>query len=105
LSQKNLKQTLRNFKFKSERVQRQSLCFGEWAYAIDSLLPDIRKLNKAREATNPLLVKTIEGIQSDMDETYPGLGKKLIDGSCKASDVAVHPIYYVSTNREEDTEL
>jgi hypothetical protein len=47
--------------------------------------------------------KHIDQLRELLKQTYPGLGKKLIDGSCKATDVTVHPIYYVSTNREEDT--
>lgn len=103
LSKQNLKDTLNVFKFQSEVARKQSLCFGEWAYTIDKFFPDIRAINQRRDAKNPLIVKSVDGMRSTMPENYPGLGKKMVDEACKVTDVLIPPIYNASSNREEDT--
>ncbi len=109
--QLSVKDILKDYKFKSELSKDQSLCAtSEWAYAISEFMPRIRELNNLRSPHQPLLVKVIDSVKSEVNMMWPGLGKEVSDGSCSAksisnSEIPALTLFQSSGNREVETSL
>jgi hypothetical protein len=102
LSLIDLSETLEKFTFPSGLAKMNSLCMGEWAYSIDKLFPDIRHINKRRDTSNPVLSVSIDGMDSFINESWPG-NFPIADTTCNASELRVGSYYVASTNREMDS--
>lgn len=106
LSKHDLSYVMKNIKFESTLSQKNTLCEAEWGYGIKNVMPIIRNLNKVRSILSPLLVKTIDGLFSGRDFSWPGR-KELREGNCAIKDLSSshsnRTIYIGSSNREADT--
>lgn len=92
LSTESLETSLKLFEFPSEHAKNNSLCVSpEWAYTIGEFIPWLRSLNKSQRPKNPILIKSVDFINSSTGLPPANEVKvPVLDGSCKASSIGIN---------------
>lgn len=82
---------------------RETVCSSpERAFTIRQFLPEVRRINRQRAASNAIRVVPVDGMRADRDRLWPGAGKPMTD-HCGHRSAASSTQYVESFNREQDT--